>query len=76
MRITKWGNSLGVRLPKDVVDELGLSAGDELAVVAASKTTLVVDKAKNRKEALERLSKMNWELPEGYKFDREEANKR
>lgn len=76
MRITKWGNSLGVRLPKDVVDELNLSAGDELAVVAASKTTLVVDKAKNRKDALERLSKMNWELPEGYKFDREEANKR
>ena len=76
MRITKWGNSLGVRLPKDVVDELNLSAGDELAVVAASKTTLVVDKAKNRKDAVERLSKMNWELPEGYKFDREEANKR
>ncbi len=76
MRITKWGNSLGVRLPKELVDELDLSAGDELAVVTASKTTLVVDKAKNRKEALQRMAQRNWQLPEGYKFDRDEANKR
>jgi antitoxin MazE len=76
MRISKWGNSLGVRLPKNVVDELDLSAGDELFLVTASKTTLVVDKAKNRKNALERMARRDWKLPEGYKFDREEANKR
>jgi antitoxin component of MazEF toxin-antitoxin module len=30
MQVSKWGNSLGVRLPKALVDELGLKPGDEL----------------------------------------------
>ncbi len=35
MRIAKWGNSLAVRLPKSVVDNLGLKPGDELELVSA-----------------------------------------
>ena len=35
MRVSKWGSSLAVRLPKALVDELGLKEGDELSVVAA-----------------------------------------
>ncbi|HMU60468.1 MAG TPA: AbrB/MazE/SpoVT family DNA-binding domain-containing protein [Gemmatimonadales bacterium] len=29
-RISRWGNSLGVRLPKAFVEELGISAGEEV----------------------------------------------
>jgi antitoxin MazE len=29
-----------------------------------------------RQRALDRLAKRNWKLPEGYKFDRDEANER
>jgi antitoxin MazE len=29
-----------------------------------------------RRIALDRLAKLNWKLPEGYKFDRDEANER
>ena len=36
MLVSKWGNSLAVRLPKALVEELGLKEGDELNVVAAS----------------------------------------
>ena len=35
MQVSKWGNSLAVRLPKALVDQLGLKEGDELNVVAA-----------------------------------------
>lgn len=28
LRISKWGNSLGIRLPKAVMDELGLKPGE------------------------------------------------
>ena len=28
--IAKWGNSLGLRLPKQLVDELGLAAGSQV----------------------------------------------
>ncbi|HSC18982.1 MAG TPA: AbrB/MazE/SpoVT family DNA-binding domain-containing protein, partial [Rhizomicrobium sp.] len=30
MQVAKWGNSLAVRLPKKLVDELGLKEGDKL----------------------------------------------
>jgi antitoxin MazE len=63
-------------LPKALVDELGLVAGDELTVVHAEGRRLEVEKDDRRQKALTALSAMNLKLPEGYKFDREEANKR
>jgi antitoxin MazE len=76
MRIAKWGNSLAVRLPKELVDELALKDGDELTVVSASKERLVVEKDQRRQSALDAISRLKWKLPEGFKFDREEANER
>jgi len=77
VQVSKWGNSLAVRLPKALVDELGLKEGDELAVVAAKNGTLEVETKENqRKAALERLAALNWSLPPDYKFDRDEANER
>jgi antitoxin MazE len=32
VRLSKWGNSVGLRLPKHVVDHLGLEAGGYLDV--------------------------------------------
>ena len=29
-QIIRWGNSLGIRIPKYIVEELGLSANDEV----------------------------------------------
>jgi antitoxin MazE len=77
MQISKWGNSLAVRLPKALVDQLGLKEGDELNVVAASKETIEVEtKEAKRRRAIERLASLNWTLPPDYKFDRDEANER
>ena len=36
MVVSRWGNSLGVRLPRTLVQSLGLKPGDELEVVSAS----------------------------------------
>jgi len=33
MKVAKWGNSLAVRLPSELVARLGLKEGDEIAVV-------------------------------------------
>jgi antitoxin MazE len=33
VQISKWGNSTAVRLPKAVVDELGLKIGQEMELV-------------------------------------------
>ena len=76
MLVSKWGNSLAVRLPKELVEKLGLHPGDQLAVVEVSKEKIAVEKIDRRKVALERMAQRNWKLPAGYKFDREEINER
>ena len=37
-KIAKWGNSLGIRIPGEVVDRLALSEGESLAIDVVGKT--------------------------------------
>jgi len=76
MQVSKWGDSLAVRLPKALVERLGLRAGDELNIVDVAERMLVVEKEDRRKTALERIRARQWTLPPDYKFDRDEANER
>ena len=76
MQVSKWGDSLAVRLPKALVEKMGLRVGDELNIVDVVEQTLVVEKEDRRKAALEQLASLNWTLPPDYKFDRDEANQR
>ena len=77
MRVSKWGNSLAVRLPKTLVEQLGLKEGDELNVVAARQDVIEVEtREQQRRRALARMAERNWTLPADYKFDRDEANAR
>jgi antitoxin MazE len=76
MQVSKWGNSLAIRLPKDVVEALGLKVGDELKVTASGDRKIALERQLTREEALERIRTTRVTLPEGYKFDREEANAR
>ena len=77
MLVSKWGNSLAVRLPKALVDQLGLKEGDELNVVAAGNGVIEVEtKEARRQRALDNIRSRNWTLPPDYKFDRDEANER
>ena len=69
MQVSKWGNSLAVRLPKKLVEQLRLAPGDELAIVEASKDRIAVEK-RDGEGSLERMKKRHWALPKGYRFDR------
>ena len=77
MQVSKWGNSLAVRLPKALVDQLGLKEGDDLRVVAARDGGIEVEtKEDQRRRALARMAARDWTLPPDFKFDRDEANER
>lgn len=77
MQISKWGNSLAVRLPKKLVEELGLKQGDELNVVAARSGAIEVETVEHRRRrALARMAGRNWTLPPGFRFNRDAANER
>jgi antitoxin MazE len=76
MQVSKWGNSLAVRLPAEVVEMLELKVGDQIEVRVAGAREFEVDRDRTRERALEGLRKMRWKLPAGFKFDRVEANER
>ena len=77
MQVSKWGNSLAIRLPAVVVEVLDLKEGDQLEVEVASARTLSVHRSDVRdRQALERLRKYRGSLPVDFKFDRMEANER
>ncbi len=76
MQVSKWGNSLAIRLPAAVVDVLGLKEGDDIEIVAAGDAKFIVQRAPTDHEVLERLRKYRGRLPADFKFDRLEANER
>ncbi len=76
MRVSEWGNSLAVRLPKELVVALGIKAGDDLDIVKTKNNSIAVRKNTAREEALENMRNTHWELPVDYVFNREEANSR
>ena len=76
MHVSKWGNSLAVRLPKALVEDLDLKPGDELEIVSASTKRITIAKDERRALAVERMRARAWPMPQGYAFDRDEANAR
>lgn len=76
MQVAKWGNSLAVRLPSAVVEALDLKPGDEIEIEIAGARQFAVERKPGREALLQRLRAFRGRLPEGFKFDRDEANAR
>jgi antitoxin MazE len=76
MQVGRWGNSLAVRLPASVVEGLGLKEGDDIEIEIAGAHVFKVKRDRSRDEALKRLKALNWSLPPGFLFSRDEANER
>jgi antitoxin MazE len=76
MQVSKWGNSLAVRLPSDVVEALELKVGDQIEINIAGNRQFEVRRDNARERALNRLRRLRRPLPAGFVFDREEANAR
>jgi antitoxin MazE len=74
MQISKWGNSLAVRLPAAIVEALGLKDGDQIEIRIAGERSFEVGPDRSRQRALARLRKLRRPLPPGFVFDRLEAN--
>ena len=53
MQVSKWGNSLAIRLPKALVEEMGLKEGDEVTLAKSSESHFDLVK-RSRAEAVKR----------------------
>lgn len=76
MQVSKWGNSLAVRLPATVVEALQLKEGDDIEVHVIGARAFGVKRAPGARELLARLRKFRGRLPADFRFDRIEANER
>lgn len=76
MQVSKWGNSLAIRLPAAVVEALGLKEGDQIEIHVAGRRAFEIGRTPGARELLARLRKFRGRLPKDFKFDRLEANER
>ena len=76
MQVSKWGNSLAIRLPAAVVEALHLKDGDQIEVRIAGDREFEISRDRTKEEALERLRRLRRPLPRGFIFDRAKAHKR
>ena len=65
MRVAKWGNSLAIRLPRSVVEALGLEEGDSVEVNVLGSRSLEIGRPVRARELIARLRKYRGRLPAG-----------
>lgn len=76
MQVSKWGNSLAIRLPAAVVEALKLREGDDVEIRIAGDRVFEIGHDERREWALNVLKTLKKPLPAGWKLDRDEANDR
>jgi len=81
MQVSKWGNSLAVRLPVSLVQELGIADGDELVLQPAPRqasqpASVSVTRLPSKLERLQAVRHLRGSWGADFAFDRDEANAR
>ena len=72
-KICRWGNSLGIRIPKQIVEQSQLAEGDEIEIVTEGNKIVIT--SRKPQYTLEQLlegmseehlhSEVDWGQPEG-----------
>lgn len=75
MHVAKWGNSLAVRLPMDLVRRLDLKEGDQIDLVPGDGTWRV-QRQPRAEEVLEGLRRFRGKLPAAERLSRDAAHER
>ena len=76
MKVSKWGNSLAIRLPADIVAKLGVKEGDEIYSIPglAEEAAVVLERKETLDEMFARLDELRKQVkwPKDDTFDRDE----
>ncbi len=76
MQVSRWGNSLAVRLPAAVVEALELEEGAEIEIHVVGRREFEIARKPGARQLLASLRKFRGRLPVDFKFDRLEAHER
>ena len=66
MKLAKWGNSLAIRIPVEVVEQLGIGPNEEVEIKVTGENSFEVTRDRRRQDALEAMRKLAVPLPAGY----------
>lgn len=72
MKFAKWGNSIAVRIPAEVVTKLGISPDEEAQIKVTGEFSFEITRDRSRQNAIEKLRKLRFVVPDDYVFDRNE----
>ena len=72
VKLAKWGNSVAVRIPAEVVAKLGFSPDQEVEIKVTGEHSFEVMRDRRREEAIERMRKLRFVVPGDYVFNRDE----
>lgn len=75
MQVARWGNSLAVRLPADLVRKLGLKEGDQIDLTPGD-GAMVVQRQPRAEEVLADLRRLRGVLPRDARLSRDAAHER
>ncbi|MGO4395636.1 AbrB/MazE/SpoVT family DNA-binding domain-containing protein [Variovorax sp. M-6] len=76
MQVSKWGNSLAIRLPAALVKDLDLADGDDVQLSVRGPREFALSKKPAKDQILAALREFRGRLPSDFKFDRNDANDR
>lgn len=76
MQVSKWGNSLAVRLPSAVVEALALKEGDDIEIHVVGERSFAIGRKPPLADRIKALRRYRGRLPGDFRFSREEANER
>jgi antitoxin MazE len=72
MKFAKWGNSIAVRIPAEVVVKLGISPNEEAQIKVTGENSFEITRDRSRQQAIEKMRKLRFALPDNYVFNRDE----
>ena len=64
MRVSKWGNSLAVRLPAAAVEALNLKEGDDIEIQIVGRCAFQIARKPGTRELLASLRKFRGRMPD------------
>jgi antitoxin MazE len=76
VQVSKWGNSLAVRLPKKLVKDPGIAEGDDVDITSDDSQTIVISKSDGKRDFIIKLRVLQKPKPEGFVWNRDDANRR
>lgn len=72
MKFAKWGNSLAIRIPAEVVAKLGIFPDEEAQIKVTGEHSFEITRDRRRQGAIETLRKLRVAVPDDFVFNRDE----